>query len=422
MRFDLLIKGGELVDPGAGREGPLDVAVVRDRVAAVDRDIPADSARRVIDASGQIVTPGLVDLHAHVFHGVTYWGIRPDPIASRTGVTTWADAGSAGALTLPGFREFVVDPSRVRIRSFLHISSIGLVGENYESANLELCDVDIFSRLADLNRDLVVGVKVRMGAPTNGPHGVEPLRRAIEAGRRCDLPVMVHIALGPPTIDDVIELMRPGDILTHCFTGHDMRIVDDSGALRDSARRAIDAGLILDVGHGTGSFSFAVAEGLLAAGVRPDAISSDMHQLSVSGPMFDLPTTMSKFLALGMSLPEVVAATTVRPATVLGLADEVGTLRPGAHADIALFHLLEGSFPFYDISGDTRAADRLLRNTLTIVGGRELHRVEPAPLAPWVAPSWPATQLPFTEKQQRLRDLGHTPDAMAAAAEASARA
>lgn len=416
MRFDLLIKGGELVDPGSGQGGAMDVAVVRDRVAAVDRDIPSASARRVIDATGQIVTPGLVDLHAHVFHDVTYWGIEPDPIASLTGVTTWADAGSAGALSLPGFRRFIVDRARVRILSFLHISCIGLVGENYESANLEQCDVDIFTRMADLHRDLVVGVKVRMGSPTNGPHGVEPLRRAIAAGTKCDLPVMVHIALGPPAIDEVIELLRPGDILTHCFTGHDMRIVDDTGKLRESARRAIDAGLILDVGHGTGSFSFDVAEGLLAAGVLPHTISSDMHQLSVSGPMFDLPTTMSKFLMLGMPLTEVVAATTARPAALLGLEGQAGSLRPGAQADIALFELLEGSFPLYDISGDKRIADRLLRNTLTLLRGRELAREEPAPLAPWVTPSWPAAQLPFTEKQQRLRDLGHTPAAMAAAA------
>ncbi len=198
MRFDLLIRGGEVVDPGGGREGRLDVAINRDRIAAVDSAIPADAAYRVVDAEGQYVTPGLVDLHTHVFHKVTYWGINPDPVGASSGVTTWNDAGSAGALTLPGLREFVVDRARVRITAFLNISNIGLVGENHECANLAYLDVDLFRRLADRNRDLVRGVKVRMGTPTVGENGLEPLRLARRAAEECELPLMVHIAFGPP--------------------------------------------------------------------------------------------------------------------------------------------------------------------------------------------------------------------------------
>ena len=167
MRFDLLIRGGEVVDPGGGKEGRLDVAIERDRIAAVDKDISPESAFHVVDAGGQIVTPGLVDLHTHVFHKITYWGIDPDPVASRTGVTTWNDAGSAGALTLPGLRDFVVRPAQVGITAFLNISSIGLVCDDYECANSHYLDVELFRRLADRNRDLVRGVKVRMG---NVPH------------------------------------------------------------------------------------------------------------------------------------------------------------------------------------------------------------------------------------------------------------
>ena len=252
-----------------------------------------------------------------------------------------------------------------------------------------------------------------MGSPTVGATGVEPLRRAIRAGEDCGLPVMVHIATAPPAIDDVLELLRPGDILTHCFTAQSMKIVHDDGRVRDSARRAIENGIVLDIGHGAGSFSFQTAEALLAQGCRPDTISTDVHQLSIRGPMFDLPTTMTKFLVLGMPLVDVVRAATVRPAELLGISPEVGTLRPGARADIALFRLLEGEFPLYDITGDVRISRRLLRNTLTLAAGRSLPRREPDPPALWVDPIWPSSQTVFTEKQRRLRELGHTPDAFA---------
>ncbi len=421
MRFDLLIRGGAVVDPGGGREGSLDVAVTRGRIAAVDAGIPAEAAFEVIDASGQLVTPGLVDLHTHVFNRLTYWGIDPDPIASRSGVTTWNDAGSAGALNLAGLREFIVKGARVRITAFLNIANIGLVGVNHECATLAYLDVDLFQRVANRNRDLVHGVKVRMGTPTVGANGLEPLRRARRAAEECDLPLMVHIANGPPAVEDVLELMRPGDILTHCFNGSTMKIVDDNGQIHDVARRAWDAGVIMDIGHGTGSFSFETAEALGAIGRRPDVISTDLHQLSVNGPAYDLPTCMSKFLALGMPLRDVVRAATSRPAEILGIEREVGTLRPGSHADIAVFRLHQGRFPFYDIWGNVRDGRELLANSVTVAGGRLLERLPVEPPAPWAEdPVWPEVLRPFTEQQALLRERGHTPEAMAAAAERGA--
>ena len=253
MRFDLLIKGGQVVDPGGGQSGLLDIGVQGTRIAAVDREIPASSAFQVIDAKEQIVTPGLVDLHAHVFHGVTYWGVRPDPIAARTGVTTWVDAGSAGAMTIGGFREFIVRPALVRVYAFLNISYIGLVGPDYELMNPAYADAELFERVANLNRDLVVGVKVRMMSSTVGENGVEPLARARRAADHCELPLMMHIGYAPPEIDDCLPYLRGGDILTHCFTGFSMRILDDHGRLRASAKKALDAGVILDLGHGSRS-------------------------------------------------------------------------------------------------------------------------------------------------------------------------
>lgn len=402
--FDLLIKGGEVVDAAAGYEGRLDVAVQGGRIAAVERDIPADSAAQVVDAGGQYVAPGLVDLHTHAYHKVTFWGIDPDPVAARSGVTTWIDAGSAGAFTFPGFRDYVAARSGVRLYALLNISAIGLVAPTGELANLDYCDAALCYRTIELNRDLILGVKARIDRNTLGPSGLEPLRRAREVAERCDLPLMVHIGIGPPPIGDVLALMRPGDILTHCCTGQSMRVVDDAGRLLDDARRAWDAGIIMDIGHGAGSFSFATAEAFVGAGRWPDVISSDIHQISVHGPMFDLPTCMSKFLALGMPLREVFRAATSRPAEVLGRGRDFGTLRPGAPADLALFRLHRGRFPLYDIHMQMREGAELLRNTLTLVGGR--------PLAPPAEES-PALWIELTEDQQRLAARGHTPPALA---------
>jgi dihydroorotase len=349
-----------------------------------------------------------VDLHTHVYHSVTYWGIHADPVAARSGVTTWLDVGSAGAYNFMGFRELIAKPASARLYALLNISSIGLTASTWEVANLHHCDVELCCKLIDLNRDLALGVKVRIDRNTtlNGEGsgvGVEPLRLARTAAERCGLPLMVHIGYGPPTVQEVLPFLRPGDILTHCFTGGDMRILDAQGRLLDDAKRVWDQGVIMDVGHGGGSFAFEVGEALIAAGHKPDVISSDIHQHSINGPLFDLPTCLSKFLAIGMSLPEVIRAATVRPAEVLGLDNEIGTLKVGALADVALFTLEEGRFSLYDVFMQPREGRQLLRNTLTIVNGRELPRVPDGPMAPWME---------LNESQLALRERGHTPEAM----------
>ena len=403
MHFDLLIKGGEVVDPGAGYRGRLDVAIKRNRIAAVEPNIPAESAFRVVDASGQYVTPGLVDLHTHVYHSATTWGILADPVAARSGVTTWLDVGSAGAYNFMGFREFIVKPSDARLYALLNISSIGLTAPTWELANLNYCDVDLCCKLIDLNRDLILGVKVRIDCNTTSGTGAEPARLARQAAERTELPMMVHIGKAPPELDEILPLLRAGDILTHCFTGQSMRIIDDTGKLLDVARRAWDMGVIMDIGHGAGSFSFETAEAVIAAGHRPDVISSDIHQFSIHGPLFNLPTCMSKFLAIGMTFEQVVEAATARPAAAMGMQNEIGTLKPGALADVALFRIDEGNFTFYDIHMNTRQGKQLIRNTLTIVNGRPMALASDPPPAPWIE---------LTEAQQNLIKLGHTPATM----------
>lgn len=397
QRFDTLILGGEVIDPGNQRFGRFDIGIRDGRIAQVAPSLEGATADRVIDARGQLVTPGLIDLHTHVYWGVTYWGIEADPIAARTGVTTWLDVGSAGAYTFPGFRRYIVEPSRVRIYALLNCSSIGLVAPTWEFANLDYCDVELAAKVIEANRDILLGVKARIDANTTRGVGIRPLELARQLADQLGVPLMVHIGNGPPTIDDVAALLRPGDILTHCFTGGTMGILTPEGRVHPRIRELHERGLVLDIGHGAGSFSFEVAERLLAEGILPDVISSDIHQLAVQGPMFDLPTTLSKFLALGLSLPEVIARATVVPARIIG-RPELGSLAEGTPADIALFRLLEGSFTFYDVAMNARVGDRLLVNTLTMVEGRVLPRSEPSPLHVWAELSPP---------QQPIRAIGH---------------
>lgn len=418
MTFDVVIKGGRVLDPGAGLDGLLDVGVSRGRVAAVEPNLPIESAADVIDATGRLVTPGLVDLHTHVFRGVTFWAVDADAYASRTGVTTWVDAGSAGAYTLPGLREFIVDRTRVRVLAFLNIASIGLVGHNYELAEPAFSDPDLWAMLAREHADLVVGAKARMGTPTVGRTGVDGLRQAKIAAAALDLPVMVHIGSGPPAIDEVVAELGNGDILTHCLTGQDMRIVDQNGELLPSVAAARERGMLLDLGHGSGSFAFRVAEPLLAAGLLPETLSTDIHQMSVYGPMFDLPTVLSKFLAMGITLEDVIERATAAPARLLGMEGRIGTLAPGAEADIAVFEVKQGSFAFYDIARDVRHGDELLVNELTMIGGRVLERQPEPPLARWMSHDYSREKNFYVNLDLRdeLIARGHTPGQMAEAA------
>ena len=348
--------------------------------------------------TGQLVTPGLVDLHTHVYPGAGYWGIDPDPIAWYSGVTTWVDAGSAGAYSLAGLAAFAAG-CRVRVPVLLNIAGPGLAARTGEGRDLANLDVGQAVEAMLQHRELVRGVKVRIDADTVGTNGVEPLRRAIEAAAACGVPVMVHIGTTPPALDDVLDLLRPGDIMTHCASA----IADPTGP---AARAAYDRGVLFDVGHGSGAFSFDVAETQLAAGLRPYTISTDLHARSLYGPVFDLPTTMAKLLAVGLPLADVIAAATVHPARALGL--DAGTLAVGAPADVAVFTAEEGAFELVDAHRQTRDAPLRLINRATYVGGRRLTPQLPAPPPPWI-PLTGGQRAALARREEDLRALLATP-------------
>lgn len=393
MNVDLLIRGGHVIDRHIGLDGPTDVAVVGDRIAAVGPSPSDIRPQRTVDANGRYVVPGLIDLHTHVFPGGTFWGVDPDDIGPRTGVTTFVDAGSAGALTFQSFRAFADQRVASRVVAFANISMLGLVAPGFELANIDAADVGLLEAIAEATPGSIHGVKVRMGVPIALSHGVEPLRRAIEVAERLGVPVMCHIASAPPAIDDVLALLRPGDVITHAFTGLSMRLVDEAGRIRDAAAKARDRGVLLDVGHGSGGFSFDTAASLAAADIYPDTISTDLHQMSINGPMFDLPTCLSKFLALGMPLGDVIGAATTRPAEVIGMAGTIGTLAPGAIADIAIFDLIDGTFAMADVHHEVVLGHERLVPAMTIFGGRPTSPRRPDAPAPWI---------PLTARQRRF--------------------
>ncbi|WP_329109492.1 amidohydrolase/deacetylase family metallohydrolase [Micromonospora sp. NBC_01699] len=403
VRWDLLLTGGDLLDPGGGRTGRHDIAVRDGRVAEVGVSLPRADAAEVVDVRGRLVTPGLVDLHTHVYAGATYWGIDPDPVAWHSGVTTWVDAGSAGAYSFPAFATATAGYA-VRVPAWLNISAVGLIAPVGESRELANCDVDLAVATVRAYPGTIVGIKVRMDRHNVGAHGTEPLRRAVEAARACGLPVMVHIGAAPPSVAQLLPLLRPGDLITHCASG----IAAGPTGFDPAARQAYEAGVLFDIGHGSGGFAFDVLEAQLAAGMPPHTVSTDLHSRSLHGPAFDLPTTMAKMLAAGLTLEQVVAATTVGPARALGLTDGVGTLAPGAPADIAVWVVESGRFELVDVHGQRRTSPLRLVNEATYRAGRPLPARLPAPAPPWV-PLTGAQRDALRHREQAVRQLLTSP-------------
>jgi dihydroorotase len=377
MSYDLILRGGRVVDPSQKLDAVTDVAFADGKVARIGAGLRTEAETDVRDVSGRIVTPGLIDLHTHVYWGGTSLGIDAEDFCRRSGVTTAVDTGSAGAGNFAGFRKHVIERSEVRILAYLHVSFAGIfaysrrvmVGESEELRLMAPLDA---VEVANANRDVIIGIKVRVGARASGRSGAVPLDIALEVAGEVGMPVMAHIDEPPPSYEEVIARLRPGDVLTHAFRPFPNSPATAQGTVKRAVIEARQRGVLFDIGHGKGSFAFKTARAMLANGFLPDTISSDVHALCINGPAFDQVTTMSKFLCLGMPLADVVAASTVNAAFALK-RPELGSLKPGSIGDATILSIDDGRFDYVDVVGEHMTGDRKIACQGVVIAGRWWH-------------------------------------------------
>lgn len=327
----------------------------------------------IIDCKGAWLSPGWCDIHVHVWHGGTDISVRASEAGRATGVTAMADAGSAGEAAFHGLREYVIETQPETVRAFLNIGSIGLVACNRVSELIDLRSIDIDRTLAvaEANRDVICGIKVRASGVIVGTWGISPAKIAKRVAEILDLPLMVHIGEPPPLLDEVLDILTPGDIVTHCFNGKKAGSIRDTKALFDQAKHLSDSGVRMDIGHGQASFSFDTARAAIADGLRPWSISTDLHLRNIDGPVHDLATTMSKLLAVGLPFDEVIQAVTDHPRSFLDLGAKNGT-EPGQKADFTVFDLEDGQAEAVDSLGGRLTLTKFFEPRLTVIGASAL--------------------------------------------------
>src|SRR3984957_11202616 len=377
MAFDLILKGGRIIDPSQKLDQVGDVGFAGGKVAKIASRLEPDAMTDVRNLAGSIIIPGLIDLHTHVYWGGTSLGIDAEDFCRKSGVTTAIDTGSAGAGNFAGFRKHVIEPSAVRILAYLHISFAGIyafaktvmVGESEE---LRLMAPAEAVEVAEANRGVIVGMKVRGGRHASGTSGAAPLDIALQAANQAGMPLMCHVDFPPPSYEEVLERLRPGDVLTHAFRPFPNAPIDHQGKIKDAVLRARKRGVMFDIGHGKDSFAFKTARGMLANGFYPDTISSDIHALCIDGPAFDQVTTLSKFLCMGMPLPDVIAASTANAAMALK-RPELGTLKPGSIGDATILSVRKGQFDYGDVVGEHLIGDKRIASEGVAIAGKWWH-------------------------------------------------
>lgn len=374
----LLLVNGIVIDPSRNFHGPLDILIEDGRLTGLEPGLESIQAES-IDISEMIATPGLIDFHVHVYWGVSPLSVHPDRAGPETGVTTVVDAGSAGAGNFPGFLKYVIEATNFRIRCFLNIGFAGWFGSMRAPRSLfsasvgDLCDI----RLANVEAavqvgqeysEYIKGIKIRAGSC--GYPGLEPIFTARRAAEELNVPLMVHIGLPPPTIETILPILRPGDILTHIYRGNPNSMLDGRGSVIPEAWRAKERGVHFDLGHGQAAFSFDTAKRMIDQGFLPDIISTDLHQGSINGPVFNLAATMTKMLHLGMALDDVIRAVTSAPAQAIGLDNEIGCLKIGGAADVSVLKMIPGDYELWDSHGQKMTANIRISPFMTIRAGQ----------------------------------------------------
>ncbi|AWL96511.1 dihydroorotase [Bradyrhizobium ottawaense] len=391
-KYDLVIRGGEVLDPSQSLRARRDIGIRWGVIETVQEAIPAERALKSIDASGKLVMPGLIDLHSHVYPYGSAIGIPADELVQFQATTTVVSAGDAGVNNLAALRRFIVAQTRARMYAFVHIANNGLsafpVAELY---NIDVAQTEACAMALAENADFLLGVKVRMSENVIYKHGLEPLKRGIQACEMCGWPakMMVHIGgvESKELMSQILDLLRPGDVLTHAYSGapnmsNVFTNIVQEGKLLPAALAAKQRGVIFDVGHGGGSFDFTVAEVAIPGGCTPDTISSDIHVFSGNSPGIPfLPNVMSKFMTLGFTLEQVVAMATTAPAKIINRAPKIGTLQVGAPGDVAIMELAEGPVSFLDTRNNKRDGKAQLKPVQTVINGVPFGRPYQAPFA-----------------------------------------
>ncbi len=391
-KYDLLVKNAYVLDPSQNLAGRRDIGIRYGLIETLADNIDSARANRVLDAGGMLTTPGLIDLHCHTFPYGSAIGIPADELVAHQGSTTVVSAGDAGANNLAAFRRFIVPASRTRQFAFVHIAVAGLAGFPVpELFNIDYAQPEAAARAIAENADFVLGCKVRMSENVIARHGLEPLKRAIRACELSGVPakIMCHIG-GVQTgelMSQILDLLRPGDVLTHCYSGAPndagkfTNIVQD-GKLLPAALAAKQRGVMFDIGHGGGSFDYTVAEAAIAQGCLPDTVSSDAHVFSMNSVGVPyLTNVMSKLIGMGFSLPEVVTMATAAPARVIARIPKHGTLQVGAPADLTVLDRIEGPVEFVDTRNNKRSGKLVLKPMHTIAGGVAFGRPYQSPFS-----------------------------------------
>ncbi len=377
MKADILIKNGRLIDPAAGIDGVCDVAIQNKKVVCCRRDIPAGEALYVVDAAGCVVTPGLIDSHCHFFSWGTDIGCAPDAAFLPNGVTAAVDAGSAGIANYEALSRLVTGASRMKLQAYLNVSPAGLTAATFGDEPLdppffrEDSLIGLYERCPE-----IIGFKVRISRNIVKENGLEPLARAVRIAERCGAPVHVHTTDAPEPVDRVLSLLRKGDWFSHCFHDTGNGILNAAGKIDPAVFAARERGVLFDSARGRIHFAWRTAEEAFREGFLPDTISTDLIAQSMfRRPVFSLPFVMSEYLCLGLTLPQVVERVTARPAELIGMKGQIGTLAPGAWGDAAVFRLAEDRrVEFTDVAGETRIGARLLIPQMTVLDGEIAYR------------------------------------------------
>jgi dihydroorotase len=359
--FDLLIEGGTVIDPANNLHAPLDVAIKDGKIAEVSKNIPKERALKVVSAKDRIVTPGFIDVHAHVFEGVGI-GINADRYCLTRGVTTVVDAGSAGYSTIANFHKFIINPSTARIAALVNIGVVGTAMLPGSLMNLDWVNPKLTAKAAMENKPAVVGIKIHMGKTITGAGDMECLKRAVEAAEIARVPLMAHIEDSYSPLPGILKMLRKGDIYTHCFNSRPHGILDANGKILPEAKEARERGVLFDPAQGQTHLNFDVADKCFQQNFFPETISTDLTVVTVERRVFDLPTTVSKFIAMGIGLDQAIGMVTTNAARMFDYGAQIGTLSPGSEADISIFELRDGKFEFEDSDGGKRTGHQMLIN------------------------------------------------------------